>query len=355
MKAYVLHAVNDIRYEDIKTPEPEAGEVLVKVKATGICGSDIPRVYETGAHKHPLIPGHEFSGQVYKCGPGVDKEWEGKRVGVFPLIPCMDCDMCKSKGYEMCRTYSYLGSRTDGGFAEYVRVPIWNLIEIPDEVSYEQAAMLEPLSVSLHAMRHAFEKLTPSEIASKTIGISGMGTIGLLLAQDVLSKGCKHVLLLGNKNLQIEKAKKIGIQPENICDIRKNDETKWILEHTEGKGIDIFFECVGNVSSISTVVSNTAPKGTVVLVGNPASDIALDMNTYWRILRKQLTVMGIWNSSYTKDSSDDWNYALSRIADGAIHPEELISHKLKANEVIKGMELMRNKKEEYLKVMAYFD
>ncbi len=128
MNAWVLHDINDFRLEAVEEPIPGKDEVLVEVKAAGICGSDIPRVYQNGTYSFPLIPGHEFSGVVAKTGRNVDDGWIGRRVGIFPLIPCMDCIPCRKKQYEMCRHYSYLGSRTNGGFAEYAAVPAANLI-----------------------------------------------------------------------------------------------------------------------------------------------------------------------------------------------------------------------------------
>ena len=153
MRAYVLHGIDDLRLEETALSEIKEREVLVKVMAAGICGSDIPRIYKTGTYSYPLIPGHEFSGTVIETGLKADKKWMGKRVGIFPLIPCGECEPCRKKQYEMCRHYSYLGSRTNGGFAEYVAVPGENLIELPEEVSYEVAAMLEPMAVAVHAMR----------------------------------------------------------------------------------------------------------------------------------------------------------------------------------------------------------
>ena len=108
MKAYVLHGIGDYRYEEIQKPCAAAGTVLVHVKAAGICGSDIPRIYRTGAYQHPLIPGHEFAGEVVEAGEGISSSLVGKRVGVFPLIPCMSCPQCQKKQYEMCSNYSYL-------------------------------------------------------------------------------------------------------------------------------------------------------------------------------------------------------------------------------------------------------
>ncbi len=106
MKAWVLHGIDDLRWETVEKPLPGSGEVLVAVKAVGICGSDIPRIYKTGAHVHPLIPGHELSGRVEAVGAGVESSWLGQRVGIFPLIPCKTCTLCQEKRYEMCRNYS---------------------------------------------------------------------------------------------------------------------------------------------------------------------------------------------------------------------------------------------------------
>ena len=131
MKAWVLHGISEIHFEEVDRPVPAENEVLVQVKAAGICGSDIPRIYQTGAHVHPLIPGHEFSGQVVCVGKNVDEEWLDQRVGIFPLIPCTDCTACRQQHYELCRDYDYLGSRRDGGFAEYVAVSGRNFVGQP--------------------------------------------------------------------------------------------------------------------------------------------------------------------------------------------------------------------------------
>ena len=159
MKAWILHEIGEIQLEELEKPLPGRGEVLIAVKAAGICGSDIPRIYETGAHTHPLIPGHEFSGVVEAVGSEADAAWLGKRVGIFPLIPCRSCPPCANKLYEMCRHYDYLGSRRNGGFAEYAAVPVECLVELPDNVTFAEAAMLEPMAVAVHAMRRAFPEM----------------------------------------------------------------------------------------------------------------------------------------------------------------------------------------------------
>ena len=418
MKAWVLHGINEIRLETVELPALESGQALVAVKAAGICGSDIPRIYRTGAHRHPLIPGHEFSGVVESVGKETDSAWLGKRVGVFPLIPCGACGPCIKGQYEMCRNYGYLGSRRDGGFAEYVAVPAGNLIELPDCVSFEEAAMLEPMAVAVHAVRRVLpeesraesgptgavnasgqtthgesrkpEQALPSETdgigqsmnqpqtdavapqavggilpagtgVEETIVVFGLGTIGLLLTALLLERGKSRrksggsggrVLVIGNKDFQRQKILELGLSAEAYCDSRAQDAGRWILERTGGRGGDVIFECVGRNETLRQAVDSAAPAGRICLVGNPASDMALEREVYWKILRNQLTVTGTWNSSFSHKASDDWHYALERLSRKDLMPSRLISHRFSLEEMEKGLHIMRDKSEDYVKIMA---
>lgn len=345
MKAWVLHGIGDICFENVDKPQLKAGEVLLEVKASGICGSDIPRVYQNGTYFFPTIPGHEFSGVAVETGSEADKEWTGKRVGVFPLIPCGKCMPCKNKQYEMCRSYGYLGSRQDGGFAEYAAVPASNLILLPDNVSFEAAAMLEPMAVAVHAMR----RLAPA--ASDNVAVCGLGTIGLLLVMFLKDAGIKNIFVIGNKESQKQAVLELGLLEESYCDGRKMDAGKWLLEHTDG-GADVFFECVGKNETLSQAVEYTAPGGRVLLLGNPHSDMKLEKAVYWKILRNQLTVSGTWNSAFTHEQPDDWHYVLDRISEGRVKPEKLISHRFSLDNLEQGFHIMRDKTEEYVKVMG---
>lgn len=340
MKAWELYGVNDFRYEEVDKPIVSEDEVLVEVRAVGICGSDIPRVYKDGAHNMPLIIGHEFAGRVVATG---------KRVGVFPLIPCRKCIPCKNKQYEMCRNYSYLGSRRDGAFAEYVSVPKWNLIELPENVSFEEAAMLEPMAVAVHAMR----RVLPCK--QDTVVVCGLGTIGMLLVMFLIDAGIKNLLVIGNKDFQKKAVLKLGLSEEQYCDSKKVDVNKWVMEQTKGNGADVFFECVGKNETFSLSVNMTAPAGKICLVGNPYSDMELDKGTYWKILRNQLTVVGTWNSSFAHDASDDWHYVLNRLEQRKINPSQLISHRYSLEDIAQGFQIMRDKTEDYIKIMAQTD
>ena len=349
MKAYVLHGINDIRYEDTNMPVPGANEVLIKVCAAGICGSDIPRIYKNGAHVHPIIPGHEFAGVVEAVGDEKNASLVGKRMGIFPLIPCMNCEPCKDKKYEMCRKYNYLGSRCDGAFAEYVKAPVWNLIELPDSVPFEEAAMLEPLSVAAHSMRAMIDDSTDR---NTVVLVWGMGTIGMMLVMLLKAEGFKNVLCVASKSYQAETlVDKIGISKDNIFEGTDKEKTlEWLKEKT-GSGASICFECVGKNETYSFVIEATAPSGKVMLVGNPASDMSLSRNIYWKILRNQLTIKGTWNSSFTKEEDDDWHYILNKLSNHEIPAEVLISHKFNLDNLIKGFELMRDKSENYIKCL----
>lgn len=346
MKAYRLHGIGDLRCEEVPRPLPESGEVLVKVKAAGICGSDIPRIYQTGTYHFPTIPGHEFAGIVEETGELADPAWKGKRVGIFPLIPCGACGPCRAGKYEMCRHYGYLGSRQDGGFAEYMSVPEKNLIELPEGVAYEEAAMLEPMAVAVHAMK----KAAPS--GGESIAVCGLGTIGLFLLMFLREAGHRNIYAIGNKEFQRQMAGKLGLPADVYCDSRTQDTEAWLMERTQGRGVDVFFECVGRNETVTQAVCMTGPGGRVMLVGNPASDMTFPKETYWKILRNQLTVLGTWNSSFTRKGDDDWHYVLERLENRRIAPGQFITHRLPFEELERGLLVMKEKREEYGKVMG---
>ena len=135
MNAGVLYAERDLRYEQVSRPAVSSGDVLVKVRCAGICSSDIGR-YSSGkmVYKFPPIMGHEFSGEVAKIGEGVNSFSIGEKVAIYPLIPCNSCEFCKEGKHQLCEKYNYLGSRTSGGFAEYVKCPVSCLVKVPKEV-----------------------------------------------------------------------------------------------------------------------------------------------------------------------------------------------------------------------------
>lgn len=337
MKAYVLHAVNDLRYDNIDMPECPKGWAIIKVKAAGICSSDIARVFTKGTYHFPTIPGHEFSGEVYSVGDDADKNLVGKKVGIFPLIPCRKCPQCAEKHYEMCANYDYVGSRRDGGYAEYVAVPVWNLIELPESISFTSAAMLEPLSVALHAIKLGNIK------KGDNVAIIGTGMIGISAGQWAYQFGASKVTVIGRNENKRALVEKCGLVYK-IC-TNKDEIGQY----------DFVLEAVGTPSAVEMAISGATSGGSVLLMGNPSGDIQFSQNLYWRILRKQLTIKGTWNSSYDGTNPSDWTDAVNAIANNDVNVESLISHIFSQDQVKDGLNLMKEHKEPYCKVMTIWN
>lgn len=337
MKAYVLKAVNDLVYQEVPTPVLSHGWVLVKVKAAGICSSDIPRIFTTGTYHFPTIPGHEFCGEVVQAYDRENERLIGKRVGVFPLIPCKKCEYCLSGHYEMCKDYNYLGSRCDGGYAEYVAVPAWNLIELPEKVSFEQAAILEPLAVAFHAT----SAIDLTNVRSAAV--IGTGAIGLFAAMVLRSKGVS-VTIVGRSPSKKTLADRCAVD-------RYLDTSKETIDEQ----YDVVLEAVGSNESLRSSIDLAKSGGQIVLIGNPYSDMTLEKKLYWQILRRQLKLIGTWNSMYEWNADSDWSKALALIANGTIDPSRVVTHIFSQDGLKQGLELMKNHTEPYGRIVVKFN
>ena len=319
-----LHSIEDLCVEEKSIPELEEDEVLVEVKACGICGSDLPRVYTKGTYHFPTVIGHEFSGRVVYDPDG---QLTDKKVAVFPLLPCFECDSCRSESYATCKSYDYYGSRRDRGMTEYIPIKRWNIVVMDDSVSYEEGAMCEPISVG----RHATLKLDIKK--GDTLLISGAGPIGIIAAQWASSFGAEKVYFFDIDERKIEFAKKMG-----FC------------EYTGGERITCVIEGTGNSNALARCLEAIEPFGRMVLMGNPSGDVAMTQNTYWHILRKELKLYGTWNSSYS-ERENDWIESLKALADGKINVKPLITHRFTLDEVKDAFEMMKNRTEFFNKVM----
>ena len=247
----------------------------------------------------------------------------------------------------MCTHYNYLGSRCDGAFAQYVAAPAWNLAPIPDNVPFEQAAMGEPISVALHAVRQ-----TNIKLGDKVV-IYGPGTIGGLIAQWCRAWGATKVMLVGNNSSNFDTVKKVGF--DLICNSDEVDPVEWVKEQTDGNGADVAIEAVGCAATFCSCLLSARPGGTVLAVGNPHGDYLLPRDTYWQILRKQLTIHGTWNSGFNASDKNDWLTAIDAMANGLIDADSLITHRFPLEETLTGLELMRDNKEPFCKVMICID
>ena len=322
-------------------PEPAEDEVLLKVLAAGICGSDVPRVLKEGVRNYPTIPGHEFVGEIVAAGTGVEQDLVGKKAAVFPLLPCFTCTSCLNENYAACVDYDYYGSRRDGAFAEYIAVRAWNLVPIPDGVKTSWAAMAEPCAVAVHALGKAGLE------AGDTVCIFGAGTIGLILAQLARANGAGEVILLDVDERKLTFVREQGFHALDSMDDGYIDT---ILHLTSGNGADVCIDAAGASATVAGCLKAAAAFGTVVLLGNPAGDISLSQKDYWDILRKELKLLGTWNSDYGT-RKNDWSTAIDHMKDGKLELDPLITHIFSLEEGKKAFDMLRRQDEFSVKVL----
>ena len=334
MQACVLHAIGDLRLEERPTPMPGPGEVLLKVGACGICGSDIPRVFTKGTYTFPTIPGHEFAGTISAVGAQVDASLVGCKAAVFPLVPCFKCAPCEGGHFAQCEHYNYLGSRCDGAFAEYVRVPAWNLVLLPMEVTLEEAAMVEPAAVAAHALRRGQIDLGDQVL------IFGAGPIGLLVAAWAKIWGAAKILIVDIDVEKLRFARKLGY--DHLYDASQPDVAEWVKRKTV-RGADLVVEASGSTHAYEQAMRAARTFGRVVLLGNPNGDMKLSQEAYWAILRKELQLVGTWNSAYANIPRNEWEMTVNYMAQGKLDVLPLITHRIGLPELQKHLELMRDR------------
>jgi len=316
VKAFVLHAPGEFDVREVATPTPGYGEALIRVVACGICGSDIPRVMETGAYRHPIIPGHELAGYVDGVGEGVDEALIGEAVAVYPLIPCGRCKQCAEGMFNLCESYDYLGSRRDGGFAEFVAAPSSNLVPIPDGVSVEHAALCEPAAVALHG-------LTRIGLSSgESVLVFGAGAIGLLVCQIAKLMGSQDVFIFDVVSWKMELAERNGW----ARGISEAEVAKGSL-----KGIDIIVDAVGAPSIFQMAIKVAGKRSRILLIGNPHGDVTVERALLSKVLRSELSLVGTWNSL----CEPEWRTVLNWMAHGDLVIEPLITHRVKLEELPK--------------------
>lgn len=298
MKAGVVHAQNDIRYEEIEKPMVEKGKVLIKVKYTGICGSDVPRVNGDACHYYPNVLGHEFSGVVEEIGEGVTAVKKGDRVSGVPLVPCMKCEDCQKGDYSLCKYYSFIGSREFGSFAEYVVVPEKNAVPFEDSVSFEQGAFFEPATVALHGI-----KRVPYE-GGKTVAILGGGTIGMFVMQWATIFGAAKTVVFDIADERLELGKRLGATAGiNTLEDGFLDKAK---EMTEGRGFDYVFETAGNTTTMKMAFELAANKANICFVGTPTKELSFSVKEWENMNRKEFTLTGSWMSYSAPFPGEEW-------------------------------------------------
>lgn len=322
MRAARLHAIGDFRADTIPIPEVHGEELLIKVGACGICGSDIPRIFDHGTsnQKYPMVIGHEFAGTVVAAGETANVDLIGKRGAVFPLIPCRICEPCQIGKYVMCTHYDYLGSRRDGGFAEYVVIPSeWNFIPSDNlNTPMEALAMTEPACVAQHAVRQS------SLAAGENIIIFGAGAIGIMAARWARIFGAETILLVDVDDQKVRFAHERGFCAVNS---QKRNPSAEMLKLTNGKLADVAIEGTGFGSALEGCIAAAKPMGRIVLLGNPGQErTSIALKSHSDVLRKELHITGTWNSNYAPYPINEWQYTVSLLDNGALHVTDLITH-----------------------------
>ncbi|MEZ6088164.1 MAG: galactitol-1-phosphate 5-dehydrogenase [Pirellulaceae bacterium] len=346
MDAIVLHGVDDLRFERVPVPEVGDEEVRVRIGFCGVCGSDIPRCFSKGTYHFPTICGHEFAGTVEACGRNVDTFSVGDRVAVFPLIWNDNHPACEVGKYAQSDGYDYLGSRSDGAFSEYVVAPIRNLIRIPDNVSLEEAAMTEPAAVALHAVRRAELRL------GDTVAIFGLGPIGLMVAQWASAMGASRIALFDILPEKLELARRLGFQ--DVFDSRGEDPVAIIDRLTDGRGVHVAIEAAGVPPTMRASLQVTRRSGRCVLLGNPIGDVTLPAALISQCMRREIDILGAWNSDYSVyGDDDDWRTVLEAISNGRLHLKPLITHRVPLSQGIEALRMIRDQSEFYAKVLIH--
>ena len=344
MKAAVLYANEEIRYDDYETPVTRPGTVKVKVRAAGICGSDVPRVLHHGAHFYPVVLGHEFSGDIVEVGEGVTGVKIGDTVSGAPLVPCMKCDDCQTGHFSLCRQYSFIGSREQGSFAEYVVLPAGNVVKYDSSITYEQAEMFEPSTVALHGL------LCNDFRGGGYTAVLGCGTIGIFTVQWAKIFGCKRVVAFDIDEGRLELAKRMGA--DAVVNTAKEDYLKTSMDLTAGKGYAYVFEAAGNPATMHMAFEVAANQAQVCFIGTPHQELSFTPREWENMNRKEFHLTGSWMSYSAPFPGREWDLTAHYFATGQLKFDPaFIFRKFKMSEADKAFALFRNPSQVHGKIM----
>ncbi|MGM1048440.1 MAG: 2,3-butanediol dehydrogenase [Bacillota bacterium] len=327
MKALRWHAVKDLRLENIEEPKPSKGEVKIKVEWCGICGSDLHEytagpifipleTHPLSGDKAPIVMGHEFSGQVVEVGEGVTRASVGDRVVVEPIYACGTCQACKQGHYNLCDKMGFYGlAGGGGGFSEYAAVPEVMIHKIPESVSYEQGALVEPSAVALHAVRSSKLK-----VGDKAV-VFGTGPIGLLVIEALKASGASEIYAVELSEERKQKAAELGAI---VIDPKQYDAVEEIHKRTNG-GADVSFEVTGVPPVLAQAIKSTKLGGETMIVSIFEKEASIHPQD---IVLKERTVTGIIGYR------DVFPAVISLMAQGYFPADKLVTKRITLDEVI---------------------
>lgn len=341
MDAAVMDRPLSINIKKVSIPVPKRDEALVKVHCIGVCGSDI-HYYEHGKIgryevKEPIILGHELSGEVVEVGKDVTNVSVGDRVAVEPGVTCGRCNYCKSGRYNLCPDVVFMATPpVDGAWAEYITIRSDFLFKLPDEISFEEGALLEPLSVGIHAMNRG--RVGPGD----GIFVSGLGPIGLLTIEAAKMFGVTQIYASDIVPFRREKALKMGATAvfdplqSNILDE---------LQKVSYEGVNVVVETSGNQHAISETLKIVNRGGRVVLVGLPTvNDIPFNVPY---LIDSEIDIVGIFRYANT------YPIAIQSLQKSKSYLENVITHKFALKDIKEAVELARTQKDKSIKIMIY--
>lgn len=331
MRVAMYYSNKDVRIEEMPVPEIGAGELLVKVMASGICGSDVMEWYRV--KRAPLVPGHEIAGEVVEVGEGVERYKKGDRVFVSHHVPCNACKYCLNGHHTACETLHKMNFYP-GGFAEYIRVPRINVEQgvylLPDSISFEEGTFIEPLACVLRAQRLA--KVKPGE----SVLILGSGISGLLHIQLARALGAAKVIATDISEYRLKAALKFGA---GVAIRAEEDVPARLLQENEGRLADVVIVCTSATQAFTQALESVDSGGRVVFFAptKPGVDVPLPVNEFWR---REITLMTSYGAS-----PGDLAEALELIRDGKVQVKEMITHRLSLEEAALGFKLVADAKE----------
>ena len=336
MKAVVDEGPEIMTYKDVPDVFPKKNEVKLKVRACGICGSDVHGYLGiTGRRIPPLIMGHEFSGEVVELGEGVTDLKVGDRVAAYPLDFCGECEMCKKGDVHLCLNKRAFGVLTvDGAFADYICVPAKVCFKLKDNVSYTVGSIMEPLAVSYRAVNHL------GDIEGKSVLVVGAGTIGLLALACVKLKKPAKIYVSDMNEHRLEIAKQLGA--DVVLNPAKVDVAEYIMKETDGKGIEGVVEAVGVTATTKQSIDVLAFGGAAVWIGISAQHIDVEMQ---KIVCRELKVQGTFLYGF-----EEFRTVVGYLNDGILNIEPIISKEITLEELPAMMETLHKNPGDLIKV-----
>ena len=339
MKVLLLNQYRDLQITDLPQPTPATDEVLIRVAACGICGSDV-HGYDgsSGRRIPPIVMGHEAAGRIAAVGAAVKNFAEGDRVTFDSTIFCGECKHCRNGNINLCDRRQVLGVscgdyRRAGAFAEYVSVPARVVHRLPDSLPYSEAAMLEAVAVAIHGVSLAQLKRGDRAL------VIGAGTIGLLTMQALRAAGCERVMIADVDATRLKLAESLGA---SIVLSAQSDLVAQVLQLTQGTGVDVVIECVGRTETIAASIDSVCKGGTVVLVGNISPEITLPLQ---KVVTRQIRLQG------SCASSGEYPKAIELMASGAIRVRPMISAVAPLDEGARWFERLYNREPNLMKVV----